>query len=272
VELLRSIQREISKAGYDLILYSVDELDKKNMFLKKTIREKKVDGVMLLSLEISDEEAERFLKSNFPIVLVDTYHPKLDSISIENEYGAFEATNHLIDLGYERIAMITGQISSVPSSLRLEGYKKALEDHNISFNEKYVYSVSANNNEDISLNHGFNEESGYKGMQHFLGQSNDRPAAVFIASDIQAIGAIRAITEKGLCIPDDIAIVSFDDIQLARYFGLTTVHQPIEKMGSLAVKRLLEYLQSKNGALYSVKLKTNLIIRQSCGAKLKNKQ
>lgn len=272
VELLRSIQREISKAGYDLILYSVDEFDKKDIFLKKTIREKKVDGVMLLSLEITDKEAERFQQSNFPIVLVDTYHPGLDSISIENEYGAYIATDHLIKLGHRKIAMITGQLNSVPGSLRLEGYKKALNRNNIDFDERYVYSVELDINDELSLNHGFNEDSGFKGMQQLLNQFEEIPTAIFIASDIQAIGAIRAIREKNLKIPENIAIVSFDDIQLARYFGLTTVHQPIAEMGRLAVQRLLECLQHKNGKLYSIKLKTNLIIRQSCGAELKNKK
>ena len=270
VELLRGIQQEISKHNYDLILYSVDEIEKKELFLQRTMQEKKVDGVLLLSLEISDCDAEKFIHSRLPIVLVDSSHPRLDSIIIENKQGAYLATNHLLELGHRRVAMITGLISSMPSSVRLNGYKKALKNYKIKFNEKYLVAVNPDDSVELTTNHGFNEKAGYNAMQQLLDLNKEKPTAVFISSDIQAIGAVRAITERGLRTPEDIAIVGFDDIQFANFLGLTTIHQPIEDMGHLAVKRLLERMNNKNGSLYEKKLKTRLIIRQTCGTCLKN--
>jgi len=272
MELLRNVQRQISKHGYDLILYSVDEDDKKEAFLRKILHEKKVDGVLLLSMEISDQEVERFLNSRLPIVLLDCYHPQLDSITIENEQGAYLATNHLIDLGHRKIAMITGQLSSLPSSIRLKGYKKALYEHEIKFREDYVIAVNSHEDIDITSNHGFNDKAGYIAMQQLLNIEKDKPTAVFISSDIQAIGAMKAISDRGLKIPDDMAVVGFDDIQLAGIVGLTTMHQPMEEMGKLAVERLIEKINNFQLSKYKNFLKTNLIIRESCGTHSKTHQ
>ncbi|MBN1155067.1 LacI family DNA-binding transcriptional regulator [candidate division KSB1 bacterium] len=267
VELLRSIQRDISAYGYDLILYSVDEMNKKEVFLKRALREKKVDGVLVFSLPINDNDANIFINNNFPIVLIDSYHRDLDSISIQNQQGAYLATRHLIELGHTRIAMITGHIQSIPAQRRLEGYKIALHEDDIEFKENYVlYIDSSEVNADLMLNDGFNEKSGYQLMLRLLESGTERPTAVFVSSDIQAIGAMKAIREKGLSIPDDIAVVGFDDIELARLLGLTTIHQPIAEMGHYAVKRLIDRMNGHNADHYECDMETHLVIRRTCGS------
>ncbi|MDZ7262149.1 MAG: substrate-binding domain-containing protein, partial [candidate division KSB1 bacterium] len=131
----------------------------------------------------------------------------------------------------------------------------------IGFREEYLVICDYDNELD-----GFNKEAGYLAMKKLLELGPERPSAVFIASDIQAIGAIHAIQEKGLQIPEDIAMVSFDDIELAEYFGLTTMRQPIYAMGKLAVQRLMDKISGKGQELFQKTFQPELIIRQSCGA------
>lgn len=263
VELLRAIQKILAIYEYDLILYSVDDIERSHIFLDRTIRERRVDGVLYISLPFENKYVERVKLSTLPLILVDTFHESLDSIFIENEAGAFLATEHLIRLGHQKIALITGNLRSLRALERLLGYKKALQANKININKNWVISC-----DDFLSEDGFNENAGYSAMKKILQQKNELPTAIFISSDIQAIGAIRAIREAGLSIPNDIAIVGFDDIQLAKFLGLTTIHQPISELGRLAVERLRERIIQKDTqkTIYHKKLKTELIIRRTCGS------
>jgi DNA-binding LacI/PurR family transcriptional regulator len=113
--------------------------------------------------------------------------------------------------------------------------------------------------------------AGYRAMKELLKLGSDMPTALFVASDIQAFGVFKAAREYGVNIPDDIAIVGFDDIELAEFIGLSTLHQPIYEMGRLAVEKLLARIAGDNSPIINQKLKTDLIIRDSCGAKKTNK-
>jgi DNA-binding LacI/PurR family transcriptional regulator len=260
LELIKGIQEELSKYQYDIILYNIDNTDKTELFLKRTLEEKRVDGVILCSLKISDHYVQLFKKSKISIILVDSYHPHLDSIVIENEDGAYMATKYLIDLGHKKIGMIDAQLKSPPAKQRLEGYKKALIDHQIPFHEEY-FVIS----EVISDADGFSRESGYEAMNRLLSKGKNRPTAMFISSDIQAVGAIKAIREKGLRIPEDISIVGFDDIELAEYLGLTTVRQPIFEMGKMSVERLIKKVSESDTQIVRKSFSTELVVRESCG-------
>ncbi len=268
VELLRGIQQEISKHGYDLILYCVDELDKKEVFLRRTLREKKVDGVLLLSMPIEERDVERFHQSKLPLVLVDSYHPKVDSITVENEKGAYIGTSHLIEIGHKKVAIITGEYNSFPVKERISGYKRALQDHNIPFNEKYLVTADSFDKSELLLDHGFNKMVGYISMQSLIELDAERPTATFIASDIQAIGALRAISEKGLTIPDDMAIVGFDDIELAEWVELTTMSQPKCEIGKIAVDQIMNKISGNNSAPLHKSFLPELIIRRSSGTQV----
>ena len=265
VELLRGIQRKITEYKYDLILYSVDITNKKETFLQRTLEERKVDGVLLVSLEMDLDFVSRFVKCQFPIVLVDSDHPELDSITVDNVAGACAATQHLISTGYKKIAMIDGQLKSIPARLRLEGFKKALKKNDMPFYEDYFVACDFANEAD-----GFNKEAGYTAMNRLLNLGENRPRAVFVSSDIQAIGAMQAIRERGLNVPNDIAVMGFDDIELAQFVGLTTMHQPIMHMGEIAVDRLLEKITSQPPDSFKQRFQTELVVRESCGATLLN--
>jgi DNA-binding LacI/PurR family transcriptional regulator len=263
VELLRGIQRQMSTHHYDLILYSVDSLNKKEIFLRRALKERKTDGVLLVSLELTDEYIQKFQSAGLPLVLVDAYHPAADSITVDNVEGAYRATEHLMRLGHKRIAMIDGQLKSFPARLRLEGYKKALAEHRLPYREEYVVICDFAQEED-----GFNKAAGYKAMQQLLRLTTDRPTAVFVSSDVQAAGALKAIQEAGLSVPNDLALVGFDDIELAEYLGLTTMRQPIFEMGRLAVDRLMDRIEKRTEDDFKKTLRTELVVRDSCGARV----
>jgi len=265
-EVLNGIQQTLSTFGYDLILYNVDKLEKKEEILKRTIQERKVDGVLLISLPISDKIVNKFRESKLPIVLVDSYHDALDSITIENREGAFIATEHLINLGHKRIGMINGCLSSVPAINRLEGFKAALNKYNIVYNDSYVVSMGLNGDPEVLNNDGFNKKAGYKAMHQLLALNGDRPTAVFISSDIQATGAIKAIQEHDLKIPEDISLIGFDGIELSGFLGLTTMKQPMFEMGIIAIDRLIKKIQNpgiKNGVFKKL-FHPRLIVRETC--------
>ncbi len=269
-ELLNGVQQALSNRGYDLILYSVDKIEKKEEILKRTIRERKVDGVLIISLPIFDKHVTKFIESKLPIVLVDSYHDELDSITIENKQGALDATEHLIHLGHKRIGMINGNISSIPAMNRLEGFKAALLKNNICYDEHLVINTNSTNDPEILQNDGFNKKAGYTAMNQLLDLKKNRPTAVFVSSDIQAAGAIKAIQEHGLNIPRDIAIVGFDGIELSGYLGLTTMKQPMFEMGIIAVERLIEKIQNPDTTNRNFKklFHPKLIVRETCGMNL----
>ena len=261
MELLRGVQRETTVHKNDLILYSVDRMDKRDTFLERTLQERRVDGILLVSLEIPDEYAEKFETQGLPIVLLDGFHSGIDSIKVNNVDGAFSATEHLLNLGYESVGMIAGALTSLPARLRFEGYKNALESHGRPFESDHFVACENPNDND-----GFSKPAGYRAMLQLLDLGAKRPRAVFASSDIQAIGAMQAVRERGLKVPDDVAIVGFDDIELADHVGLTTMRQPMVKMGELAVDRLMQKIGGADEASLNQKLGTKLVIRESCGA------
>jgi len=268
LELLRGVQQEVTSHDYDLLLYSLDHRkDKVEDFIEKTLQERRVDGVLLISLPISDYYASLFIQKKCPIVLVDSYHPKLDSITVKNREGAYLATKHLLSLGHEKVAMIDGQLVSSPAQVRLLGYKQALEENGIPFRDDYL-AIS----DFVSGQDGFNREAGYHAMARLLELGEGRPTAVFVSSDIQAAGAMLAIQEAGLNVPDDIALIGFDDIELAEYLELSTMRQPMFEMGKLGVERLIDRIDNKKAGDYKISFSTQLISRKSCGPPCASKQ
>jgi DNA-binding LacI/PurR family transcriptional regulator len=266
VEILKGIQHAVSKHKYDLVLYSVDDLKNTDAYIRRALHERRVDGVLLISLDIPEKYSEKFQGRKLPLVLVDASHPAHDSITVNNKDGAYRAVRHLLDLGHRSIAIINGHLESVPARERLAGYQKALVEAGIRLEKNMMLSSDELEGDTAILNDGFNKEAGYLAMHRLLKRESVPPTAVFMASDIQAVGAIKALREAGLHIPDDIAIVGFDDIELAEYIGLTTVKQPMFKMGQQAVELLLKLIDYPDAEHSHLRIETELVIRESCGA------
>ena len=260
VELLKSVQHAISQSNYDLILYSVDRMNRRDCTIERVVNERRCDGVLVISLGLAGGYADKFLAANLPVVLIDHMHEKIDSIAIANRQGAFTATQHLIGLGHTRIGMINGHLSSDPAVLRLEGFKEALAAADIPFGKRALVICDARAGQ-----HGFNEAAGYLAMQRLIAQNNSLPTALFVASDVQCLGVMRAAKEAGVRIPEDLALVGFDDIEFAKFVGLTTMRQPITAMGQMAVDRLLQRIQGAQTGDFHRELTAELIVRESCG-------
>lgn len=259
IEVLRGVQSKISELGFDLVLYGVnDPSTQVEHYIQKSTHRGKVDGVLFFSMKFPEYYVRYFTQRGIPIVLVDTYHPKFDSIIVDNFRGAYLATKHLIELGHERIGMITARLESVPAKQRFDGFKQALLDHGKKFYDEFFVET-----EDVRHD-GFNREAGYQACKEILNRKVGLPTAIFVSSDIQAIGVIEALNEKGIKVPDDISVIGFDDIELAKDFGLTTVRQPMYEMGAVAVEKLFERINDKKIGPRHIKFVPELVIRKTC--------
>jgi len=266
VELLKGIQQATAHYKYDLILYSIEDVHDKDFYLKRALQQRRVDGVLLVSLPLPDTFAKEFQRKKLPLVLVDAFHREFDSITVNNQTGAYIAGRHLLHLGHKRLAMITGHHDSAPAQHRHAGFQNALQEAGVAIADDLIVSSDMLKNEQVRRNDGFNKEAGYFGMKQLLQRNGRRPTGVFVASDIQALGAMKAVRESGLRIPEDIAIVGFDDIELAEYVGLTTVRQPMLQMGRQAVERLMQLIDAPNSQRQHLRIETELIVRESSGS------
>jgi LacI family transcriptional regulator len=215
-----------------------------------------VDGVIVTSLESDDPLVDALLERNFPFVMIGRPRPgqAIFFVDVDNFSSAQHAVEHLIKAGRRRIATITGPQRMTPGLDRLNGYQRALQQAGLAFDPDLVETGE------------FTQVDGFAAMQRLLPA---HPDAVFAASDAMAQGAMQAIRAADLRIPQDIALVGFDDIPLAAHLQppLTTVRQPIGRLGAVAVEHLINRLNDPEGDQpRGVLLPTELTIRASCGA------
>jgi LacI family transcriptional regulator len=253
---LQGISEACASSGYFLMLSMVTS-EHEEGFYNQVLRGQHFDGVLMLSSDVDDPLLPRMIRDGLPLVLIGQ-HPYLEgiaSVDVENREGARMAVDHLIGLGHRRIATVSGSLMMTAGLARRDGYKQALLAAGI--------PISA----ELMAEGDFTQESGYTSMRRLLALPF-RPQAVFVASDTMALGALRAIAEAGLLVPADIALVSFDDLPTAAYANppLTTVHQPITELGSVAVRTLIMQIESPHADPALVVLPTRLVVRASCGA------
>lgn len=260
MEIIRGMQDALAESDYDLIVYVAPKPEAAGSQLERATQKGRSEGLLLLSTPLSDARVKRLRAARRPVVLVDALHPDFDSISIDNRKGGFMATRHLIDCGYERIAHITIHPEAPPAAERRRGYEEALRGAGRPIDKAYI---AASGKQPF----GFVEESGYEAMLELL-KRKPSPDAVFVASDIQALGALRALKERGLSAPDDVAIIGFDDIQISEYIGLTTLRQPIYEMGKLAVQKLLQRIRHPEHPTTNTVFSPSFIARSTCGASI----
>ena len=263
IEVLQGVQDKAQELGVDLVLYGVNNPAQAEYYLRRSLHGGRVDGVMFFSMKFPDAYVGKFQQMKLPLIIVDAYHEHFDSMLVKNMEGAKQATRHLISLGHRRIGMINASLDTAPARDRLEGYKAALAEAGIAYAPERVI-IASNGKQD-----GFNREAGYFSMKEILSGSarnGERITAVFIASDVQAIGALEATRELGVRVPEDVAIVGFDDIELAKHAQLTTVRQPMFEMGTLAVQMLSNRIKNPDAPPNHTTFLPELVIRKTCGA------
>jgi DNA-binding LacI/PurR family transcriptional regulator len=258
-EILEGAEAEAFKKNYSFYLYSVDyDETELNKVVRKIVREK-VSGVVMVGR--LDKKIESVItsiyKKDIPLVLIDKALPyyNISSIVSDNVKGAYEAVNYLISLGHKDIAFIGASANKEVMQQRLKGFNDALAEADMKFDKKFLVES------DLHI-HG-----GYTAMQKLLNLTK-RPTAVFAINDEAAIGAIRAINEKGLSVPEDVSLVGFDDIEWAAYATppLTTVKIYKKEIGSNAVSKIVEQLEGKNTLAVKNIMPTKLIKRKSCSS------
>jgi len=256
IERLRGVQKVLTDSNYDLVLFDIENPEQRDAYFKNMAVKSKVDGVLLISLPPSDEQAEKFNTSNLPSVLIDAFHPDLCCVYPDDTQGGRIATRHLIDLGHKKIAYLSDYLTTPfhPSmSLRYQGYRQILDEGGIEFNPEYH----------IEGNRGRGHA---RDMAKKLLSLNDPPTAIFAASDTQAIGILDAAQEMDIRIPDELSIIGYDDIRDAAYVNLTTINQQLDQSGVEGAKMLLRMLTNSNESnKCKKKLSVDLIIRGTTG-------
>ncbi len=230
-ELVRGVERSCFERGYSLVLCNTEGDEQRMNRNLETLMQKRVDGLLLLCTEThqpSQEIMQRY--PSIPTVMMDwaPFDGDSDLIQDNSLLGGDMATQYLIGKGHTRIACITGPLDKTPARLRLEGYREAMARAGLVIRE----------GDEIESDFEFG--GGFDAMQALLAMS-ERPQAVFIGNDAMAVGAYQALYQAGLKIPEDMAIVGYDDIELARYMTppLTTIHQPKDELGELAIDVLI---------------------------------
>ncbi|WP_431801825.1 LacI family DNA-binding transcriptional regulator [Halobacillus andaensis] len=250
-ELIKGVQEVTSANGYDLIACSSigGELSTATKFLK----EKRVDGAIILAHNITDSLIKSSARKDFPIVVLDR---EIDSdsvleVQVDNVHGGYLATEYLIEKGHRNIAYVSGPYNSHDNEKRFEGYKAAMMEHEVSYQSR------------LKISGDFTRESGYRATKMLIAQQN-LPDAVFYANDEMAIGGLQAFSERKIKVPDDISVLGFDDIQLSEYVAppLTTIRQPKYEAGALAVHLIFQLLAGEKAERH-YSLSTELIERKS---------
>ncbi len=257
-----SIVRGIEDAAYanqmNIVLCNADEdLDRQKTYLSY-LQAENVAGIIVSPTWHMNEsnELQMFQDSGIPIVLIDRIvdNYQFDTVSVDNIDGAYTATKHLIDIGYKKIGILGGNLKLSTGKGRYEGYLKAMQDAHLEIPDPYVMFGD------------FTEQDGYRLTLDMLSQDNP-PEALFVNNNLSTMGALKAIRELGYKMPQDLALIGFDDIPMATELAtpITVIAQPTHDLGSEAVRLLLRRLKTPQAPFQSLMLQTQLIVRESCG-------
>lgn len=257
-QMLNGLIETIQPLGLRLMLNIVEPEHQRKAY-KELVHAKRIDGLILSGPRVDDRALQALAEDRFPIVLMGQLPgSQVCSVDVDNRSAAFKAVNHLVELGHTQIACITNApLSYTAAAERLAGYREALEQAGIRYDENLV-------------RHGdFSPESGFMQMNDLLAASqpgNPPPfTAVFVASDILALGVKAALREYGLQVPHDISMVGFDDVPLARFMDppLSTIHLPATELARTACEMLIELIGGEQPEPDHLLLNTDLVIRES---------
>ena len=235
-ELLKGLRSVLIDLDHDLLLFDLGSRSPLERLLGM-LKRGTVDGLLLAGVPVDDSLAAELKALRAPVVLVGNHHTQFDCFYWENAVGAKAAIAHLVEQGHRRIGMIRSFTDSFLQKKRIEGYQEAMNEAHLPFDESLIQSGTTEKHA------GFSEEHGYEAMHRLL-ELDPPVTAVFASSDVQAIGAWKAIREAGKSVPEDIALVGYDDIKTSKFLGLSSVDQNMETVGKDAARRLLYRLEN----------------------------
>lgn len=263
------IEERAYELGYNILLSSSSNKIEKEENQINHFRNLGVDGLIIASLSL-DYRATDYIQylhdENFPYIMVSYIHdPHCWYVGTDQELGGYIAAEHLIKLGYRSIGYVHAGKNNLLSEVRKNGYVRALTDYDMNYNSKMIHCLSQENMEESvdRYKQGYNFGKTFKNLPN-------RPEALFMYSDLIALGFMQAASEEGILIPDDVAIVGFDDVVFSKYsqIPLTTIHQPAEKIGKIAIE-VIDKRINKDDIGNRTILKPSIVVRESCGAKKK---
>lgn len=253
--LIEGCERECRENGYELLISHITDDLSSEEDISRILNQKNVDGILLLATEMNESDLSKFDNLNIPIVVVDSYFEtkSCDYISINNISGAYSVVKYFVDKGHKKIGYL-GSSRSINNFIhRAEGFNKAISDLNIEDNEKYKFLLEPT------------VDGSYKDMKEIIYSKKELPTALFAFNDIIAMGAMKAMNEEGIKIPEDVSIIGFDDISFSSLVNpaLTTIRVHTSEMGRLSVRRLIEKIKYGSGFKLKIEIDTELIYRDS---------
>lgn len=255
VQRLRGVAAALSKANYEMVVYPVESIHHFRGYISSIPLMRNIDGLIVISLSLRDTDAERLIASGIETVIIEHLHPLTNSITIDDHLGGRMVAEHLIKKGHRRFAFI-GDIESPekiavhPVKSRLAGFKEALQQADMNLPDAYIYSAP------------FTQIESRKAAHALLRMPNP-PTAIFAASDIQALNVIKVARLLNIRVPEELAVVGFDDIDVAEHLDLTTIRQHLDESGRLAAEMLLSRIGDEHRPLQHLNIPLELIERYS---------
>lgn len=254
--LIEGIERECRAEGYEMLISHVFYNEHSSDDVHEIIKQEQVAGVLLLATEMEEEDLEPFKKLNVPVILLDSYfkNADFDHIVINNTKGAYQAARYLIQKGHVEIGCLRSSKTINNFDYRYEGFKEALIENNLILNEEYELMLEPT------------LEGAYRDMKSILEKDGRKlPTAYFADNDIIALGAIRAMTEFNINIPEQVSVIGFDDMPFCEISNpaLTTVRVYKQYIGKTAVRRLIQKLVDKDELKLKIEINTDIVQRES---------
>ncbi|WP_274056638.1 substrate-binding domain-containing protein [Vibrio parahaemolyticus] len=254
-EVVKGVERSCYHKGYSLILCNTEGDNERMRQSINTLLQKRVDGLILMCSSLEGERIDVFERyPDIPVVVMD-WGPMLftsDKIQDNSLRGGYLAAKYLIDCGHTEIGCITGPLIKHQAQMRYEGYKRAMNEAGLEFNANWI------------IESDFECEGGYQAFKK-MAERGTLPSSIFVSNDMMAMGVINAANELGIKVPDDLSIIGYDDIHIAKFISpsLTTIHQPKYRLGQAAVETLVRRLDDKSNEAQVVQLEPTLVVRNS---------
>lgn len=258
-EIIKGISQIADEHNLNIILCDTDENMEKELKALKLLKEQRIQGIIITPTSAENEFNSEYLRTleNFgiPIILVDGHvkYANFSGVFVDHIKGAYDGTEALIKAGHRKIAMITGRMNSRPAKDRLIGYKKALAIYNIPIKDEYIF-------------HGdYQHEKAYEATKKIL-KLKDRPSAIFVSSNMMILGCIKALREEKLHIPEDMAIIGFDKLEVLNIIGMNIsfINGPTIELGRTGMKMLIDSLNNeKNKEIRRITLLPDLVLKGS---------
>jgi LacI family transcriptional regulator len=254
IQRLRGISETLSPRNCELVIYTVDSTDHLQGYLSTLPLTSNLDGLIILSLPVGDPEVRRLLDHRLPTVLIEYPHPKLNCVEIDDVQGGRMAAAYLLEKGHRRVAFLGDtdlpEYAIHPVSRRLTGFRQALHEAGIELPEAFVRLAP------------YSQEQTRQVARELLNLT-EPPTAIFAATDFQALGVLKAAHQLSVKVPEQLAVIGFDDLDMAEYADLTTICQHLDESGRLAVEILMGQIQAPTRPPRHVKIPLSLIQRQT---------